>query len=187
MLIRKPLLSIGDRLQQTGVSAPVSMQCDLCFLAWFSVRTALRFPMAGDLRCEPFGLRQQRGRPLAVLPMFFALSGFLVVGSAIRLSALTPFLLSRGLRIIPALATEITISALLIGSALTSLPLREYFTSRGLLEYFGSLTGRVVFELPGVIFIGNPNSVQVNERSLDHPTGIVVLRFHVNDDRDRFL
>src|ERR1051325_6675481 len=42
----------------------------------------------------------------ALVPMFFALSGFLITGSAMRLS-LGNFLINRGLRIVPALAVDI--------------------------------------------------------------------------------
>jgi len=42
----------------------------------------------------------------ALLPMFFALSGFLITGSAMRLR-LRDFLINRGIRILPALAVEI--------------------------------------------------------------------------------
>jgi len=103
------------------------------------------------------------GRPfMTVIPIFFELSGFLVMGSAIRLASLPPFLLSRGLRIIPALATEITISAVVIGGIFTSLPYGQYFTNKGFVEYFGSLIGRVIFSLPGVNFPGNPYGGLIN-------------------------
>jgi peptidoglycan/LPS O-acetylase OafA/YrhL len=50
----------------------------------------------------------------SLLPMFFALSGFLVTASAQRLS-LSNFLINRGLRIFPALLVEIIFSAVLLG------------------------------------------------------------------------
>src|SRR5579875_3426786 len=50
------------------------------------------------------------GSPFVVLmPAFFTLSGFLVIGSALRLQSLGTFLAFRALRIVPALAVEITI------------------------------------------------------------------------------
>ncbi len=45
-----------------------------------------------------------------LVPIFFALSGFLVAGSGMRLT-LANFLVNRGLRILPALALEILFSA----------------------------------------------------------------------------
>ncbi|WP_404710603.1 acyltransferase family protein [Sphingomonas sp. MMS24-J13] len=96
-----------------------------------------------------------------LLPMFFGLSGFLVMGSALRTGELKTFITFRVLRILPALLTEITISALVLGPLLTALPLRQYFTSPMFFEYFGSLIGRVRFSLPG-LFLDNPAPQLVN-------------------------
>jgi len=93
--------------------------------------------------------------PSAILPMFFGLSGFLVMGSALRQRNLKNFIFFRGARMIPALAVEITISALLFGAILTTVPLGQYFTSNEFFEYFGSLVGRIRYILPGV-FEDNP-------------------------------
>ena len=97
----------------------------------------------------------------SLLPVFFALSGFLVMGSASRAQSLRTFVVLRGLRIVPALATEITLSALLIGTALTVLPLSEYFSDHRFFAYFGSLFGRIRVTLPGV-FAHNPAPDLVN-------------------------
>ena len=85
----------------------------------------------------------------ALVPMFFALSGFLVTGSAMRLS-LKNFLLNRGLRIIPALAVDIVICSLIIGPILTTVPLRQYFTSPLFFQYFLNIFGWIHYRLPGV-------------------------------------
>lgn len=90
----------------------------------------------------------------SILPMFFALSGFLVTASAIRLS-LPDFLVHRGARIIPALLVEITLSALVLGPLLTNLPLREYFSDPQFFIYFLNIVGVVQYHLPGV-FTDNP-------------------------------
>jgi peptidoglycan/LPS O-acetylase OafA/YrhL len=92
---------------------------------------------------------------LALLPMFFALSGFLVTGSAVRTRSVPLFLAYRGIRIFPALAVEVTLSAILLGPLLTSLPLREYFTDRQFFEYFGNIVSIIRYTLPGV-FENNP-------------------------------
>lgn len=92
---------------------------------------------------------------LALLPMFFCLSGFLVTGSAVRTRSMPLFLTYRGLRIFPALAVEVTLSAILLGPLLTSLPLREYFTDRQFFEYFGNIVSIIRYTLPGV-FENNP-------------------------------
>lgn len=97
----------------------------------------------------------------ALLPMFFGLSGFLVMGSALRTGELKTFITFRVLRILPALFTEIMISALILGPLLTILPLKQYYTSPMFFEYFGSLIGRVRFSLPG-LFMTNPAPQLVN-------------------------
>lgn len=90
-----------------------------------------------------------------VLPMFFALSGFLVAGSLERSPTLVSFYALRVLRIVPALGVEITLSALIFGPLLTSLVLRDYFASPMLWAYFLNIVGDIHFYLPG-LFAGNP-------------------------------
>ena len=85
----------------------------------------------------------------AILPMFFALSGFLVTGSLVR-TRLHQFAALRVLRLAPALAVEVTLSALVLGALFTNLPLRNYLTSPELGGYFGNILGLVHFTLPGV-------------------------------------
>jgi peptidoglycan/LPS O-acetylase OafA/YrhL len=85
----------------------------------------------------------------ALVPMFFALSGFLVTGSAMRLS-LKNFLINRGLRILPALAVDVTVCAIIIGPAMTTLPLSQYLTSTDFFKYFINFTGWIHYYLPGV-------------------------------------
>lgn len=88
----------------------------------------------------------------ALLPMFFGLSGFLIAGSAQRLS-IGNFFLSRALRIFPALAVETIISAVLIGPMVTALALFDYFRDPGFFRYFQNMWGAVVYTLPGVTFL----------------------------------
>jgi peptidoglycan/LPS O-acetylase OafA/YrhL len=87
---------------------------------------------------------------LIMVPLFFALSGFLVTGSAVRTNTVPTFLIFRGLRIVPALAIEVTLSALCLGAFFTRLDLHSYFTNPELLRYFGNIAGFVYFYLPGV-------------------------------------
>jgi peptidoglycan/LPS O-acetylase OafA/YrhL len=103
------------------------------------------------LQLGHFGVRET---PLwfaeyALVPMFFALSGFLVTGSAMRLS-LKNFLINRGLRILPALAVDIVICALIIGPLMTKVPLAEYFSNIDFFKYFLNVTGWIHYSLPGV-------------------------------------
>lgn len=95
------------------------------------------------------------------LPMFFALSGFLVAGSLKRCSGLGEFLMRRALRIVPALVAEILLSALVLGPLLTAFPLALYFSDRSFFTYFLNAVGDVHFSLPGV-FLHNPRAGLVN-------------------------
>jgi peptidoglycan/LPS O-acetylase OafA/YrhL len=94
-----------------------------------------------------------------LVPMFFALSGFLVAGSSMRLSAKN-FLLNRAARIIPALVADIVFAALLIGPLVTTLPASQYFTDATFFSYFLNIVGWIHYSLPGV-FENNP-SPEVN-------------------------
>ena len=96
-------------------------------------------------------------RPLlvAIVPVFFALSGFLVTGSAIRTKSVRVFLTFRILRIAPALVVEVALSALILGPLVTQFSLQDYFADPKFVRYFGSIIGWVQYQLPGV-FITNP-------------------------------
>src|ERR1700761_6618626 len=96
----------------------------------------------------------------APLVAFFGLSGFLIAGSATRLS-LGNFLINRGLRIVPALGVEIFFCALVLGPLFTSLSAEQYFSSAQTYRYFTNIVGAVNFHLPGV-FDQHPNDI-VNE------------------------
>lgn len=94
------------------------------------------------------------------VPMFFALSGFLVAGSATRLS-LRNFLLNRAFRIYPALITEIVLSIFIIGLMFTKVGWAEFFTSGNFWLYLTNLFGLPHYILPGV-FEDNPLRYKVN-------------------------
>jgi peptidoglycan/LPS O-acetylase OafA/YrhL len=102
-------------------------------------------------------------RPIIIshVPMFFALSGFLVTGSAFRTKRVLPFLSLRFFRIFPALCVEVALSAIVIGALFTTLPLWDYFTSPGFFIYFGNILGIVQMHLPGVKF-GEGDVVNAN-------------------------
>lgn len=85
----------------------------------------------------------------AMVPMFFALSGFLVTASATR-TKLVPFVLNRGARIFPALVTVVLFAALILGPIATTLPLGDYFQAPAFRRYLMGLVGLVGFALPGV-------------------------------------
>lgn len=87
---------------------------------------------------------------LALVPVFFCLSGFLVTGSAVRTRSIKTFLTNRSLRIFPALTVEVALSALILGPLLTTMDLQDYFQAKKFYSYFGNIIGRVRMSLPGV-------------------------------------
>ena len=92
-----------------------------------------------------------------IIAAFFGLSGFLITGSALRLR-LRDFLLNRALRILPALAVEIVLSAVVLGPLFTDLPVSRYATDPQTYRYFANVLGLIVYTLPGV-FAHNPTDV----------------------------
>lgn len=93
-----------------------------------------------------------------VLPMFFLVSGYLVTGSAIRTKAFSTFLLFRIFRIVPALAVEVALCALVLGPWLTEKSLAAYFSDPLVYRYFLNIVGYAHFFLPG-LFTTNPITV----------------------------
>lgn len=100
-----------------------------------------------------------RAVPAIILPMFFALSGYLVTGSLMRVR-LHQFALLRVLRIVPALTFETVLTALLLGPAFTVLPLATYFSSPEFFAYFLNIIGYIHYTLPGV-FAGRMLNAQL--------------------------
>ena len=98
---------------------------------------------------------------LPIVPMFFALSGFLVAGSLYRCKSLVSFLGLRVLRLFPALACEVTLSAFILGPIFTTFALSDYFSSLEFFRYFFNLMGLIQYTLPGV-FTSNPWAQTVN-------------------------
>jgi peptidoglycan/LPS O-acetylase OafA/YrhL len=97
----------------------------------------------------------------AIIPMFFALSGFLVAGSLERSKTTLTFIGLRVIRIYPALAVEVALSVFLIGTAVTTLPLAAYFRDPLFWKYLLNVTGDIHYLLPGV-FENNPVPKTVN-------------------------
>ncbi|WP_068077202.1 acyltransferase family protein [Novosphingobium lentum] len=97
----------------------------------------------------------------SMVGLFFALSGFLIAGSALRTGSIPKFFANRVLRIFPALSVETLLSAFILGPLVTALPLGAYFTDPEFFRYFGNIVGWVYFYLPGV-FLNNPDPRVVN-------------------------
>jgi len=97
----------------------------------------------------------------SAVPVFFALSGFLITGSAQRLR-LKDFLINRCIRIFPPLAVNSFVCALIIGPLATTLPMHDYiFENREFSHFFLNVIGFIHYQLPGV-FTANPLPRQVN-------------------------
>ncbi len=83
-----------------------------------------------------------------IMPMFFALSGFLVAGSALRLN--TPnFFINRFCRIIPALVVQTFFAALILGPLFTTYTLTQYALDPLFRRYFLNIILYIQYELPG--------------------------------------
>lgn len=128
----------------------------ICVLCVHSFSTSYGKPIEALVFSPPL-----RGVTTLVLPMFFSLSGFLVAASLIRTQSIIRFLGLRALRLIPALAVEITLSALLLGPLFTTLPLSTYFADSEFQTYFLNILGDVHFLLPG-LFRDNPYYQAIN-------------------------
>lgn len=98
---------------------------------------------------------------VALLGMFFCLSGFLVAGSLERCRTPISFAGLRIFRLFPALVVEVLLSALILGPLLTHHSLRTYFTDWSFKIYFFNMFGIVHYILPG-LFPTNPVPYIVN-------------------------
>ncbi len=96
-----------------------------------------------------------------IVPMFFSLSGFLVGGSLERNRTLFSFLGLRGLRLLPALIFEVSLSALLLGMVFTDYSIGDYLSDPEFRRYFWNIVGHIQYHLPGV-FLHNPAPRTVN-------------------------
>jgi peptidoglycan/LPS O-acetylase OafA/YrhL len=92
-----------------------------------------------------------------IVPMFFALSGFLVAGSLERAKSLFVFFGLRVFRIVPALTVEVLLSALILGPLLSEFSLAAYVGDPAFRVYFLNILGEIHYHLPG-LFIHNPTT-----------------------------
>lgn len=96
--------------------------------------------------------------------LFFATSGFLVTGSFIRRRNVLVFLWARALRLLPAYAACVTLTAFVLGAIYTQLPLSQYLHHPDTRAYAWTNLQFGVdlhWELPGV-FTDNPRRATVN-------------------------
>ncbi len=98
---------------------------------------------------------------LAVV-VFFAMSGYLIAGSFLRSDNGWEFARARFLRIFPALAAVVVVTALAVGPSVSDQPWLAYVTEAETWRYiWRNLLMRPANELPGV-FVGNPLSGSIN-------------------------
>jgi peptidoglycan/LPS O-acetylase OafA/YrhL len=129
----------------------------LCVLLFHSIELT-------DLAAAKEWARHSPWAPLkfVILPMFFALSGFLVAGSLERSRTIAGFVTLRAVRLVPALTMEVLLSAFILGPLVTELPLREYFSDSLFWHYFLNIIGEPQYRLPGV-FAHHPHPL-VNQQ-----------------------
>jgi peptidoglycan/LPS O-acetylase OafA/YrhL len=128
---------------------------------WLAISVVFIHCPTTTIGADPFVDTPLNSFVRAVLPMFFALSGFLVAGSLERSKTLLTFLGLRVIRIYPALAVEVVLSAFLIGAFVTTHPLTGYFSDPLFFLYLRNALGDIHYFLPGG-FANNPWPGMVN-------------------------
>jgi peptidoglycan/LPS O-acetylase OafA/YrhL len=158
--------SILDRHRGEGPGFAVLRLGLAIAILWIHARFLSRLPIAETGVTSLAGPHTWTGPSrvffVFMVPAFFALSGFLVTGSALRLRATVPFLTFRILRILPALLVEVTLSALILGPLFTALPVANYFKDPQFFRYFGNIAGWITFRLPGVFESNYVSTVNAN-------------------------
>lgn len=85
--------------------------------------------------------------------VFFVMSGYLITGSWQRLQSPLIYFWHRSLRIFPALAVVVLLTALVMGPLVTSAP--SYWSDPGVIQYLKNIALGAQQDLPGV-FTSNP-------------------------------
>lgn len=121
------------------------------FIAAFAVFLNHCFPLTGQ--AEPFGAWLGMTAGTWAVDVFFITSGFLVTQSLMRSDSARIYLLSRTIRIYPALIVAVLFTTFVLGSALTRLPVTEYLRHPLSWSYVlkgSTLLGGIGMQLPGV-------------------------------------
>lgn len=134
----------------------------LRFLAAALVLLSHCFPLLGRDHEEPIRLftHLENGGGFAV-SAFFVLSGYLVTGSYVYSRSVIEYLVKRMLRLFPALVVVVLISIFLLGPALTTFSLTDYFHHPHVGNYLTNIYLLVNYQLPG-LFTTNPHPYAVN-------------------------
>lgn len=93
--------------------------------------------------------------------IFFFISGFVITQSCTRSASSRSYLLKRIARIMPGLILVTLVCALLLGPAMTSYSLTEYFTDQKFYQFYLNCSFILKGQLPGV-FENNPSGDHVN-------------------------
>lgn len=93
--------------------------------------------------------------------IFFVISGYLVAQSWLRDRNLFRFAYRRSLRIFPALVAVVVLTVVVLGPAMTTLPLAAYFSDPVLALYLRNIALYINYALPGV-FLHNTYPAAVN-------------------------
>lgn len=134
-------------------------------LAALSVIFSHSYPLAiGTEIVEPFRADLNITVGSMAVDVFFLTSGFLVAASLMTRQSALEFICARVLRIFPGLWAMLLVTVFLLGSALTTMSIRDYLTDGAVFAYFAkcaTLVTGVSFYLPG-IFETNPYGTGVN-------------------------
>lgn len=87
--------------------------------------------------------------------MFLSVSGFLVAQSLEKSGSVSKYIINRIIRVFPALAVVVALSALVLGPLYSNLSFKEYFLHPEFWAYWSNLWGQIRNSLPGV-FTDNP-------------------------------
>jgi peptidoglycan/LPS O-acetylase OafA/YrhL len=149
-------LRIAETKSHTAGFDVLRITLAVAVLCWHGIFVSYGQDYADTIWASPL-----RVLPSLVLPMFFALSGYLIAGSLFRSRTLAEFFVLRVLRLMPALFVEVCLSALVLGPLVTNVSWSSYFSGKQFFSYWGNIVGHIQFRLPGV-FEDNPVSGFVN-------------------------
>jgi len=170
--VRSPGQALAPRRRWTTLAQAYARGADNFLLLRFLAATAVIFGhsyrISGIPGAADFIARARWGNGIytgsLAVDVFFVVSGFLVTGSYLHRANLEVFIKSRALRILPAYAACVVLSAFVLGAFYTELPLSDYLTQQPTRDYvttnmqFGT---DLIWVLPGV-FVHNPFPNVVN-------------------------
>ena len=134
------------------------------FLASLCVLISHAFPITGGAGAvDPLQAATGLSLGTAAVYVFFGISGFLIAQSYERTTSPGSWVLARVLRIFPALAVVLILTVLVLGPAVTALPLIRYAQASETWSYLprNLSLAQLQYDLPGV-FANNPYGPAIN-------------------------